>query len=301
MAETRTILQVNGTALDGVYRAYQGEMTAVAARLLRNRLIPEAMIGPEDIVQAAFEGALCAPEELHKPRAYTYTALRREVNHQVDRLNRTRERETERVVEVHTATWHNQDVACLVAERMRVWDALRELPLRERTALVYTKMYGLTQSEMAQITNRHPGTIAAAVHKAILHLKRLEWSHMGSVGGGRSFTERNPLYVWSIAALIGASEKEEDLVLLLEACEGREDLVEAFIEAWVNGGDLVALIKASDSEGDLQATFEDLRAECADLRAEFIALYLELQTELELKGEQLCPMWVVDRWGVNMA
>ncbi|MBT2510176.1 sigma-70 family RNA polymerase sigma factor [Streptomyces sp. ISL-98] len=224
---------MNAAALDAVYRAYRDEMTAVAARLLRNRIIPEAMIGREDVVQLAFEGALRAPGKLREPRAYVYRTLRREVIHQAERLHQAREREAEHLVDEHMATRHGRDVASLVAEHMMVFDALRELPLQQRIALVATKMYGFTQREMAQIAEIHPGTVAVSVARAATTLRHVLSSWMPPVGSiaaaGASFPS-DPVFVWWVVARIGASESQ------------------------------------------------------GDLRVEFIALYLELETELEAKS-----------------
>lgn len=207
MAETRPIQQMNAEALDTVYRAYRDEMTAVAARLLRNRSIPEAMIGPEDVVHTAFERALGAQDQLRKPRAYLYTTLRREVIYQGERQHQAREWAAEHTVEERNATRHGQDVASMVAERMLVWNALRELPLRQRTALVANKMYGLTQSEIAQMEKRHPGTVAVAVARAAATLRRSTMNLMPSTSGGFFI---HPLVELLLAAKVGASKSQGD-------------------------------------------------------------------------------------------
>ncbi|MFD7098312.1 RNA polymerase sigma factor [Streptomyces xanthophaeus] len=213
MVESETT-SANAVALDAVFRAFRSEMTAVASRMLRSRSIPEAAVGAEDIVQSAFTRALRAPEELRAPRAYVYTALRREVAYQGERMHQWRRKETAYLADERVAVRDSQDVAALVAERMVLWEALHRLPQGQRMALVWTKLYGYTQSEMAYIAGRHPGTIAAAVSNAVAHLRGIS---LGQPVGGligpamaRAWLNDPWLVLWS-AAKRGASRSDGDL------------------------------------------------------------------------------------------
>ncbi|MFI5641599.1 RNA polymerase sigma factor [Streptomyces goshikiensis] len=206
------VREANAAALDSVYRAYRGEMTAVASGMLRNRSIPEAGTGAEDIVQSAFTRALGAPEELREPRAYVYTTLRREIAHEGERMRQRHQREVAYLADGHRGTWASHDVAALVAERTIMWEALRKLPLAQRTAIVGTKMYGYTQSEMAYIAGRHPGTIAAAVSRAVAYLRLGSGvSKFVPTWEGSGFLLNNPFYVFWYAARLGALHSDGDL------------------------------------------------------------------------------------------
>ncbi|MFD3780751.1 RNA polymerase sigma factor [Streptomyces sp. NPDC058612] len=170
MADTETTRLVNAEALAVVHREYWGEMTAVAARLLRDRDVPEAVIGAQDLVQTAFERALRATEVLREPRAYIYTILRREVAYWAERLHQEREWEAERLAELRTSAKHGRDVGITLADRITVEEALRRLSQQQATAVALAKMYGFTQHETARMTGRHPGTVAVHIARAVAHL-----------------------------------------------------------------------------------------------------------------------------------
>ncbi|MFD9444194.1 RNA polymerase sigma factor [Streptomyces sp. NPDC060006] len=170
MADTEATRLVNAEALAAVHREYWGEMTAVAARLLRDRDVPEAMIGAQDLVQTAFERALRTTEVLREPRAYVYTILRREVAYWAERLHQEREWEAERLAELRTSAAHRQDVGVAVTDRIMVQDAVRQLSQQQATAVALAKMYGYTQHETARMTGRHPGTVAVHIARAVTHL-----------------------------------------------------------------------------------------------------------------------------------
>ncbi|MFI6494358.1 RNA polymerase sigma factor [Streptomyces sp. NPDC050564] len=208
---------MNATVLEAVYGAYRDEMTAVATRLLRSRDIPESMLGSEDIVHAAFERALCAREELYQPRAYVYTTLRREVVHQAKRLHQVRALEVEHLGEVEMATKNGEDFACLVAERMLVWNALRRLPEQQRIAVAWTKMYGYTQSELAQIVRRHPGTIARAVAQALSTVRSEGMLHMSEMLRLRGRLREHPLRAWYRAVDLAGYDSQGELRVQLIA------------------------------------------------------------------------------------
>ncbi|MEU9214690.1 RNA polymerase sigma factor [Streptomyces sp. NPDC048415] len=160
----------NIEALAALYRKDGPRMTALVARLLRERDVPEAAVGAEDLVHTAFEKALRVHRVLTEPRAYIYTTLRRDVTHWAVRLQREREREAERLAELRTSPAHGRDVGALVADRVIVRDAVRQLSTQQATAVVAAKMYGFTQHETAQLTGRHPGTVAVNIARAVVSL-----------------------------------------------------------------------------------------------------------------------------------
>lgn len=170
MANTETTRLVNAEALEAMYRENWGEMTAVAARLLRDRDIPEAVVGAEDLVQTAFERALDTLHVLREPRAYIYTIVRHEVSYWAQRLHREQEWEAERLTELRTSVAQGGDTASLVTNRVMVRDGVRRLPQQQARAVVATKMYDLTQHEWAANTGRHPGTVAVHITRAVASL-----------------------------------------------------------------------------------------------------------------------------------
>ncbi|WP_369166411.1 RNA polymerase sigma factor [Streptomyces sp. R28] len=167
MTETVEIRPENAAALAALYLTHREEFTAKAAQLLRVRGIPEAVVGAEDLVQMVFENALRTPQVLREPRAYLYTALRREVGHRAERLHQEREWEATHQREENPDASPGPDVGAVVTDRVVVRDAVRRLPEQQRAAVVATKMFDFTQQETAQLMKRHPGTVAVHVARAV--------------------------------------------------------------------------------------------------------------------------------------
>ncbi|MFF8939269.1 RNA polymerase sigma factor [Streptomyces paradoxus] len=170
MDDTKPTQSVNTAALAAVFRKDAPQMTALAARLLREADIPECVVGAEDVVQTAFENALGVQHVLIKPRAYVYRTLRREVTSWAVRLGRERRWETARLAELRMSPEHDLDVAEIVTDRMIVKDGIRSLSGKQATAVVATKMYGFTEHETAQLTRRHPRTVATHIARAVAAL-----------------------------------------------------------------------------------------------------------------------------------
>ncbi|MFJ1975247.1 RNA polymerase sigma factor [Streptomyces sp. NPDC087903] len=169
MADTKPTQSVNTAALAAVFRKDAPQMTALAARLLREADIPECMVGAEDLVQTAFEKALCIQDVVEEPRAYIYVSLRREVNHWAQRMHKERDWEAKRLANLRTSALNGRDIGELVADRLTVLDVVRRLPEQQR-AVVAAKMYGFSQHETALLTKRHPGTVAVHIARAVVKL-----------------------------------------------------------------------------------------------------------------------------------
>ncbi|MEO6712059.1 MAG: SigE family RNA polymerase sigma factor [Mycobacteriales bacterium] len=139
-------------------------LTRLAVLLLGQRQ------GADDLVQAAYERVLRHWPRLDhdgEPEAYARRIL---VNLAVDG-GRSRTRRPEVLAQPpEKAVW---DVIEVVNERMRVLDALRQLPRQQRAVVVLRYYADLTESDIADALGCSVGTVKSTGHRASLRLRDL--------------------------------------------------------------------------------------------------------------------------------
>ncbi|MDX6245455.1 MAG: hypothetical protein QOE76_3178 [Frankiales bacterium] len=137
--------------------------------------------GADDLVQAAYERTLRHWPRLHKggdPESY---ARRIVVNLAIDG-GRSRTRRPEVLTQPPERSV--ADCAELVGERMRVLEALRQLPRQQRAVVVLRYYSDLSESSIADALGCTVGTVKSNGHRATLRLREL----LGSARAARVVT-----------------------------------------------------------------------------------------------------------------
>jgi len=116
----------------------------------------------EDLVHDAFIRVHAHWDGIVSPRAYLYRTV---VN--ACRSASRRARRERRVEERHTL------VEATDLEADELFDALAELPYRQRAALVLRYYEGLSHSEIAVLLNCREGTVGSLVHRGLAQLRRV--------------------------------------------------------------------------------------------------------------------------------
>jgi RNA polymerase sigma-70 factor (sigma-E family) len=139
-------------------------LTRLAVLLLGERQ------GADDLVQAAYERVLRHWPRLHaggEPEAYANRIL---INLAVDG-GRSRSRRPEVLTQPpEQAVW---DCAEVVGERMRVLDALRQLPRQQRAVVVLRYYSDLSEADIAAALGCSVGTVKSTGHRAAARLREL--------------------------------------------------------------------------------------------------------------------------------
>jgi RNA polymerase sigma factor (sigma-70 family) len=117
--------------------------------------------GAEDTVHDAFIRVHVHWDRIDHPIAYLRTAVVNGCRSVARRAAR------ERAALVHQVT----DVVALRADEM--FDALGELPYRQRAALVLHYYKGLTHAEIARTLGCREGTVASLTHRGLRQLRRV--------------------------------------------------------------------------------------------------------------------------------
>jgi RNA polymerase sigma-70 factor (sigma-E family) len=115
----------------------------------------------EDLVHDAFVRVHARWEHVESPRAYLRTAV---VN--ACRSARRRSRRERLALSSQAA-----GPTSFVADEL--FDALGQLPYRQRAALVLQYYEGLTQAEIATVLGCREGTVASLVHRGLAQLRRV--------------------------------------------------------------------------------------------------------------------------------
>lgn len=140
-------------ALASVYRSEHLKLVRIA------HLITGSNIAAEDLVHDAFEATLKRWDGVNDPAGYLYTAV----------VNRSRSFLRRRKLENrHT---RREPGVSLPPEIDEVWEALKRIPERRRTALVLAYYADLPIDQIARLMNAAPGTVKSLIHRGKLSLQ----------------------------------------------------------------------------------------------------------------------------------
>ncbi|MFJ5196724.1 RNA polymerase sigma factor [Streptomyces sp. NPDC088394] len=169
VAETSVALVTE--ALGALYRDHHREMEGFARRLLAQERLPESVLSAEDVVQTAFAKVLRAPSQIRDSRAYLYAVIRNDVRAASRQDRRRAVLASTAACQAQSADGHVADFSDLIANRLAVYKALRDLPSQQRTAVWATKALEYTQAETAEVMRKKPGTVATHVVRAVAALR----------------------------------------------------------------------------------------------------------------------------------
>ncbi|MEU0008026.1 sigma-70 family RNA polymerase sigma factor [Streptomyces sp. NPDC006314] len=147
-----------------------GQMVGRARQWLRTFDVPSAWVDAEDVVQNALAGVLAHGEPVEKLRPYVFTVIEYEARRAARRYHSglgygSRDADV-------TLEYAGPADLCRTADlRLDIEAALSALPPRQRTAVLATKVLGLTQAETAEAMGTKPGTVATHVFRAVRTLK----------------------------------------------------------------------------------------------------------------------------------
>ena len=146
---------------DGSFVTFYNAQRATAVRLAW--LLTHDSAAAEDVVQEAFTRVYPRYELLERPAAY----LRTVIVHRVYERSRSKGREARRLVLVHggAATSVDGPTGGLI-------DAVAELPLPQRTAIVLRYWADLTDTEIAAAMGVRPGTVRSLLSRATARLRK---------------------------------------------------------------------------------------------------------------------------------
>jgi RNA polymerase sigma-70 factor (sigma-E family) len=126
----------------------------------------------EDLVQEAFTRAFARFAHLRRPDALSGYLRRTVINLAYKRQRRLRTEQT------HAPKFDTRaDVVSQpdVAVRAEIWDALRELPYRQRAALVLRFYEDMTEKEIARAMGCPTGTVKSSLHRGLAALRELPY------------------------------------------------------------------------------------------------------------------------------
>ncbi|GAA3502721.1 hypothetical protein GCM10019016_098300 [Streptomyces prasinosporus] len=163
----------HATAVAALLDEQGGRMVGHARTRLASRGVPGSWADAEDVVQTACAQVLATSRPIRHVRAYLYRVIEREVDRAAKRYraaHRDEARGGDGLFVVEPAA-RDPDVCDAVAERTDLSAALRALPPQQRTAVLCTKVIGLTQAETARAMGKNAGTVATHVSRAVTALK----------------------------------------------------------------------------------------------------------------------------------
>ena len=130
----------------------------------------------EDIVQSALERTYVAWPRIREPRAvdaYVRRAIYHEHVKSWRRSGRGAEVSTAEVREPHRSLVEGLCSALAFDERQRLWDLVRQLPPRQRAAVVLRYYEDLSEAETARILNCTVGTVKSNTSRGLATLRAL--------------------------------------------------------------------------------------------------------------------------------
>lgn len=144
---------VDEEAIDALYVAERQGLVRLAF------LMTGSLETAEDVVQTAWAKALPRLAGVHRPGGYVRTAV---VNEARSRLRRR---------------WSAPPLPAPVADRLddsavELWDVLRRLPVRRRTAIVLRYWGDLSTDEIAEAMDCRPGTVSSLLHRGLDSLRK---------------------------------------------------------------------------------------------------------------------------------
>ena len=161
----------HAVAMASLFDEQGGRMVGHARTRLVSWGVPASWADAEDVVQTACVKVLATSQPIRHVRAYLYRAIEREADLAAKRYRAAhRDEGAGELLEAEPAS-PRPDLCDTVAERTDLLEALRALPRQQRTALLYSKVMGLTQAETAQAMGRNAGTVATHVSRALAALK----------------------------------------------------------------------------------------------------------------------------------
>jgi RNA polymerase sigma-70 factor (ECF subfamily) len=161
----------HATMVASLFDEQGGRMVGHARTRLLSWGIPASWADAEDVVQTACVKVLAAPRPIRHVRAYLYRVIEREADLAAKRYCAAHRDEGGDELSVAEPVAQQSDVCDAVAERTDLLKALRALPRQQRTAVLYSKVMGLTQAETAQAMGKNAGTVATHVSRALTALK----------------------------------------------------------------------------------------------------------------------------------
>ena len=144
-----------GPAVEDMFRDRWVDLVRLATLLVGEQAIAE------DLVGEVFAEMLAKPREVEFPVAYMRTAV----------VNRSRSH--------HRRAWRDrariegdEQLAMPSTEALELWDSLRVLSVRGRTAIVLRYWEDLSTVEIAEVMGCRPGTVSSLLHRAVAKLRR---------------------------------------------------------------------------------------------------------------------------------
>lgn len=159
--------------------ASSARLTRLATMLIGQRQ------GADDLVQAAYERTLRHWPRLNRdgdPEAYARKIL---VNLAID-VGRQRARRPELLTQPPEVAIH--DSSDLLSERMRVLDALRQLPRQQRAVIVLRHYQDMSEQQIADVLGCTAGTVKSTASRATKRLREL----LATAGGPADAPQSQP-------------------------------------------------------------------------------------------------------------
>ncbi|GAA3529346.1 RNA polymerase sigma factor RpoE [Nonomuraea rosea] len=163
-------------SLDGDLAAYEALVTRYSALAHRTAAMLGAGDEAEDVVQEAFVKAFRHLPSFRRDAPFRPWLLRIVAN-ETHNLTRSRGRRSDLAVRLGgTAEVKAPDdpegAAVATDRRTRLLAAVRELPERERQAVVCRYFLQLTEAETAQVLDWPVGTVKSSTHRGLARLRR---------------------------------------------------------------------------------------------------------------------------------
>ncbi|MCF3132430.1 RNA polymerase sigma factor [Streptomyces olivochromogenes] len=148
------------------------QMVGFARKQLTALGVPQSAADPEDLVQNAIASVLARNNPIGRLRPYVYRVIKNEVWQATQRYYRTGQGYGSRNLDLQLEDAGPLDDPCAATDlRLDLDVALSALPQQQRTAVLWNKVLGLTQSETARLMGITPGTVATHCSRAIVALK----------------------------------------------------------------------------------------------------------------------------------
>ncbi|MFC4117412.1 RNA polymerase sigma factor [Nonomuraea zeae] len=170
-------------SLDGDLAAYESLVARYSALAHRTAAMLGAGDEAEDVVQEAFVKAFRHLPSFRRDAPFRPWLLRIVAN-ETHNLTRSRGRRSELAVRLGgtaevTAPDDPEGAAVATDRRTRLLAAVRELPERERQAVVCRYFLQLTEAETAQVLDCPVGTVKSSTHRGLARLRREVGDELG--------------------------------------------------------------------------------------------------------------------------
>ncbi|MFB8406532.1 RNA polymerase sigma factor [Streptomyces sp. NPDC055912] len=173
--------------IEATYREYYSPLLNFIGRQARKYDIAESQVDQEGVVQYAFELAIRHWGDLRDPRAWLFTVADRVLKRNAFN-RRTRQswyelhHDVERYEESRWSTFTSRANAGQILSAAGAFEAMADLPERQRVATYLHHVHGLTQAEIADLLGCKPSTVGVHIHRGVEKIREDPRLHVASPG-----------------------------------------------------------------------------------------------------------------------